>query len=128
MNLDLTSTVNVEDLTNIIKINANHHKKMYEEAVTGWRHDTEKKIRSLLDRLTSPMDISISIPAPKDYSDVYETALNMLTWTTDKTIKLDADSFRNLVMDEWDWSKSWIFSNARYSSTVEEYGKAKKIL
>jgi hypothetical protein len=101
---------------------------MYEESVVGWRQDAERKIKYLLDKLAAPMDISLSIQAPKDYSDVYETALTMLSWTTDETIKLDADSFRNLVMDEWDWSKAWVFSNARYSSSVEEYGRTKKLI
>jgi hypothetical protein len=128
MNLDLKSTVKVLDLVDTLKTNAANHKKMYTEAVTGWRQDAERKIKSLLDKLASPMDISISLPAPRDYSEVYETALQMLAWTTDEVITLDADSFRNLVMDEWDWSKAWVFSNARYSESVTNYGNQKRYL
>lgn len=128
MNLDLKSTVKVLDLIDTLKTNAENHKKMYAESVAGWRQEAERKIKSLLDKLASPMDISISLPAPKDYSDVYDTALKMLAWTTDEEITLDADSFRNLVMDEWDWSKAWVFSNARYSEAVTMYGNQKRYL
>lgn len=127
MNLKMNTNVRVLKLIDTLKQNKDNHKKMYLEAVTGFKKDAKRQLERLLAKIgdNEVADVYLSVGAPKDMSSVYDTAIKMLNWTQDETIELDANTFRNLVMDEWDWMQSWLASNARYSETADVYGKSK---
>ena len=53
---------------------------------------------------------------PVSYADSYTRAIRMLELSVDDVIELEQDVFNQLVLDEWNWKRNFILSNATYKS------------
>ena len=117
-NIDLTINVNKEELLKKLKVNLEEHKKIYKEAVEGFKDHAKKELDSLLSRCDGRQNIYLSLAAPEDHSSAYKTVIGMLEMANDEEIELGAAEFRNLVEDQWDWMENWLLSNSAYSGTA----------
>lgn len=76
---------------------------------------TEKLEKLKKGKVTS---LNFALQPPQDHTDVYDTAIKMLSMHTEATITLDSTQVRNLVMDEWDWKFQFLAANSMYSGTA----------
>ena len=58
--------------------------------------------------------VRCDLVAPKNFSDAYEQAIEMLEWEERDEVELSSYEFRCFVMDKWDWQDEFVASNARY--------------
>ena len=47
---------------------------------------------------------------------------------SEDTIEMSAMDVRTLMMDDWEWMHSFLFSNVRYSNSAAEYAKTKGVV
>lgn len=118
MGIKLSVTVPTTELLTKLKDNLEEHKKIYAEAVDGFKKHARGKLENVLELCDGRQDVYIHIDAPKDYSEVYVSAIGMLEMHKDETIELDADTYRHLAEDKWDWMENFLTSNSRYSRTA----------
>ena len=104
-----------------LRVNLRRHRTIYQEAVVGFNEQARKKLEQVLRRVTGTEDIYLNLTAPKDYSEAYKTAIEMLEWSNDDEITLSASEFRKLAQDKWDWMDTWLASNSAVSETAALY-------
>ena len=103
-----------------LRTNRETHATIVAEARKGYVERARESLRERLDQLESGKIVSraFSLEPPQDHSDVYDTAIQMLELATDDVIEMDSTQVRTLVMDQWDWSRQFLTSNAQYSATA----------
>lgn len=114
-------TVFKRELIATLSENKAKHAAEYEAAMIGWR---EKVLQALVeaDRLfrvdddISGLNVGYTLPAPTNYTEEYDRALEMLRWETADQIQLSEEDFRHLVQNEWAWSRSFNNLSAAYTS------------
>ena len=90
------------------------------EARAGYIEKAKKALLEKLEELKAgkPIHLSTGMIPPPEYLSAYDTAIQMLEWTSDPVITLTATEFRQFVMDEWDWLDTFLSSNSSYSNTA----------
>lgn len=112
--------VNREQLLTELKKNRAQHMTVFEEAKVGYRERALAALRARLDELMSGKltSLQFNLAPPQCNVSAYDTVIQMLEWSKDASIEMDASEFRMLVQDEWDWADAWLLSNATYSPTA----------
>ena len=121
-NISMTTSVDRLKLLLTLKLNLSKHSEIVKEAREGYIKKAMREVeRRLLElRKGRVVTLSFSLSPPVDHSEVYRSAIQMLEWNTEDKIELKADEFRQLVMDEWDWSRSFLVGNSLYSKTASD--------
>lgn len=109
-----------EEILSRLRANRETHAVIVAEARKGYVEKARESLRERLDQLLNGkiVSLSFSLEPPQDHSDVYDTAIQMLELATDDVIEMDSTQVRTLVMDQWDWSRHFLASNAQYSATA----------
>lgn len=119
-NIRMTTTVEKSKLLETLQANLERHRRIVQEARDGYikkaREALEKRLEQL--RTGKLVSLAFSLTPPADYSEVYRNSIEMLQWNTEERIELEADEFRQLVRDEWDWTEHFLHSNRTYSVTA----------
>ncbi|KKN13754.1 hypothetical protein LCGC14_1003040 [marine sediment metagenome] len=114
-------TFKVEDLREIVEKNRDEHRQIFTEAIEGYRMQAVEEIEALLKRATdgsAAFEVRLSLPLPKDHTREYNAVIEMLRLTSDVEVGLNQQEFTQYVMDDWDWMRDFLVSNAAYSMTA----------
>jgi hypothetical protein len=125
-NIRMSTTVSKAQLLETLKANLAKHKEQVAAATAGYIEKAKAEANKIIAQLRkgNPVVVRSSLVIPTDHSEVYENSIRMLEWNVDETITLEADEFRQLVRDEWDWSCHF---NALVSDYTGQFGgKARK--
>jgi hypothetical protein len=111
-------TVKKADLLATMKKNLLKHRQMFLEAQEGYREEVIKHLDSMLKDARDGKNIRtfVSIEAPVDHSDDYETNIVMLEWSVNDTMTITQMQFKNFVLDKWGWSEQFVTTNAVYTA------------
>jgi hypothetical protein len=128
--MQIVSIVDKKEALATLKGNLKRHRAIVEEARAGYIKKAKAKLNAKLDELASGKLASLrfDLQAPEDHTDDYELAIRMLELHSEDTIEMSSTDVRTLMMDEWDWLRGFLFTNARYAKSAEDYGKTKGIL
>ena len=104
--------------------NRAHHLDEFLEALRGYHEAAIGQMVAKLEELKGvKLDVDTDVGGflrfdhsnrPKHFLDAYDDVIEMLTWTNDHNIKIEAHQFRAWVLDKWDWSGEFSASNAAY--------------
>lgn len=112
---DRQITVDKEELLSKLKENRSKHIAEYNEAKEGFHEAYMEKIDDLIKRANDgDYDFRVNITKPESHEREYNTIIKMLEMSIEDKIELDESSFKNLVLDEWDWSQAFIQATALY--------------
>lgn len=130
LNMDLSTWVSRDELLDKLRANLTAHKKIVQEAVTGYIAAAHKELAHRLDQLEAGKVVALTftLQPPQDMSEAYKTVIGMLEMSQDDKIELSVSEYRQLVMDEWDWMDQFLVSNSRYSKLAEFGAGAKGLL
>lgn len=109
-------TVNKQNLIDIITVNRDNHRRMFEEAFDRFKIEVEKNLADRLKQVrkgTVP-SLMISLPVPADHTADYNRIIRMLELSVDSVILLSERDAQSYVMDQWDWSAQFAASTATY--------------
>ena len=123
-NIQMKTTVKRSDLLTALKKNLDNHAKIVAEAREGYVEQARKALTNKLDELKGnrhQTSLVFSLSPPQDYSETYKSAIAMLEWNTADEVTLEADEFRQLVEDKWDWTMNFYATNSNYSSTASAF-------
>lgn len=107
-------------LLETLKRNRAEHRKIFLEALDGYRKEAIKQLEAQLERAKSGKKFSvyISLTQPQDQTKDYDRAIGMLELSLDTEISLPETDYRNYVLDEWNWKAQFLSSNVAYSATA----------
>ena len=122
--IKMTTVVPRHKLLATLRANLAKHSAIVQEARAGYLESAKKALARKMEELQSGKIVALAfhLEPPADYSEVYRNSIEMLEWNTEDMVTLEADEFRNLVRDEWDWVDHFYASNRAYSmSARKEY-------
>jgi hypothetical protein len=109
------------ELLAIVKANKETHVKEFIESVEDYKtlvlktnNDNVKLARS--GDLEKFKKIKAMPPVPVSYEDSYKRAIRMLELSVEDIIEVEEDVFNQLVLDEWNWKRSFLANSTIYKS------------
>jgi hypothetical protein len=119
--IDMSTTVRRLDLLVTLSQNREAHKKIFEEALGGYKKEMIRLLCKMLKDVRKGKRVHhmINLPIPQNMTDQYDTVMKMLEMGTQDEVKLSSSDFRCFVEDKWDWKQNFLLSNARYSNTAQ---------
>lgn len=111
--------VNVKrsDLAKVLGRNRDRHVAQFEAAKIAFR----KKLMDILKRALAKarkgkkVVLPIHLPVPVSYEKEYDRALGMLKMSSDSTVALTEEDYRQFVEDAWDWKHDFLANTVSYS-------------
>jgi hypothetical protein len=127
-NIRMTTTVEKTRLLETLRANMARHQQIVQEARDGYISQAREALEKRLEQLRTGELVSLifHLQPPADYTEVYENSIAMLEWNTADRVELEADEFRQLVRDEWDWTETFLAGNSPYSATALRETRKKK--
>lgn len=121
MNLHQRS-VNVSrvELLKKLKENLTAHRAEYDEAVIAFHARLQDDLKLALKKVKAVQDVEslknfkFHVPFPQNHSADYEEVIEMLEMSVDKSINLDAQSFRAYIKNEWVWRTQFESAKLQY--------------
>jgi hypothetical protein len=110
-------TVEKADLIEIVTKNRGEHRKIFEQAVEGYKKRAVELLEEHIERIKKGKleQVRVSLPVPTDHTADYDRVLKMLDMSVDEEITLDESSFAEYVMDDWDWQRQFLTDSSTYS-------------
>lgn len=113
-------TVNKETLLEELRRNREEHQQIFEEACEGYKTECINQLEEHLENVRSGkvFRVVVSLPTPEEHTKDYDRAIKMLEMSVQDEIVIDEYSFQCYVMDDWQWKRAFLTSNAGYSATA----------
>lgn len=113
-------TIQKDEALKALKSNRKSHRKIFEEAVEGFKNRAEEALSDTLDRIQQGKieAVQVFLPRPVDHSKDYDREIRMLELSVDDTVTLSQQDFASFVMDDWAWRREFVTTNAAYSQTA----------
>ena len=116
-----TVRINKGELVNKLTENRKNHKSEFDKASEGYRAAMITGLTSAIERLKAGENVEFRFDndkPPRDHTEDYDAALKMMEMSVDSTIELYESDFRQIVLDDWEWQRSWKFANSKYITTL----------
>lgn len=126
--MNISTRMAVKDLLEILKTNRERHAELYAEAVEGYCSKGVTALQEKIQKLTALEPVHIAVyncDPPENHTADYDRVIAMLSRTMDTDIKLDEEQYRQLVDDDWDWSRGWANRNSEFSCKTALYASSK---
>lgn len=111
-------TVKVKRVGLLAKVRTNRqkHRKIFEEALEGYREQAIKELDAILAEARAGKRIrrAIALDEPIDQTLEYDRVIAMLEMSIEPTITLSSVAFSNYVLDQWHWSPMVSATNMKY--------------
>lgn len=116
----MTITAWTIDVLQTLRKNRETHATIVAEARQGYVDEAQRVLKERLKQLAEGKIVSLTfqLQPPRDFTNVYNIAITMLELHQNKTIELASEMVRCLVMDEWDWTRDFLFMNSVYSDAA----------
>jgi hypothetical protein len=113
--------INRDELLTIVRANKEKHIADYDASVIDFRAAVLKITKQNLKLAQSDDVAEIAkirpIPMmPTSYADSYTRAIRMLELSVEDVIEVDATTFNQLVLDEWQWKQQFTAMSSTYKS------------
>lgn len=112
-----TITVKKDDLIRTITENRNAHRETFLAAQVKYRERVIEELDARLIEARRPggnINLGFRLPEPVDYTEEYDTALQMLAWEVSDEVELDEQTFSQLVLNRWHWQQHFAASTRSY--------------
>lgn len=109
-----------QDLIETISKNRDEHQRIFDEAVRGYKDQLVKELEAHIERIKrgEVIRVYISFPQPENHTRDYDRILKMLEMTPLEQVELGETQFSQYVLDDWNWKRAFLSTNATYSSSA----------
>lgn len=128
--MGITMSFKKQDLLVKLTENRDTHGEQFKKARKGWlkevAEEAEKiaasakegdlkviKAQNRPPRHDHPMT-TVLFEEPENHTEEYDRVIQMLTMSSDDTIKINDSQFQEYVQDQWGWKEHWTASNSKY--------------
>lgn len=113
-------TTNKTRVLGEIRKNRSQHRKIFEEAIEGYRKQMIEELEARIYALKAGRSVEhhFRFVVPEDHTKDYDRVIQMLEMEVNEEIELDERSFACYVMDDWDWRRDFISNATSYGSVA----------
>lgn len=114
-----TVRVNKAELLERIKKNRADHRKIYEEAMDGWKKAVIAELDDMHRKALEGKDfvLAVRLERPEDHTDEYDTIIELLEMSLDEELELPYHEFANYALDKWGWQGRFLETSMSYGSS-----------
>lgn len=107
-----------DELLRRIEKNRDDHRKIYEEAMAGWKRSVIEALDAAYkDALEGKAyKVAFHLVQPQDHTDEYDTVIELLKASLDDEFELTYGQFSNYVLDKWGWQHDFLDTASSYGS------------
>lgn len=130
MGISFEVTLPTEEVLTQLRVNHANHQKLVAEAREGYIARAQAKLLEKLAQLKEGKPVSLqeyNLTPPRDFAWAYETTIAMLSRHEGPTVRLNADEYRHLIEDVWEWTGQFVSSNSSYSKSTAEWAARRKV-
>jgi len=115
-----TVRVEKEPLLKRIRANKEDHRKIYEEAMEGWKRSVIEELEKAYNDALTGKDfrVVVRLERPEDHTNEYDTVIELLKMSVDEEFELTYVEFSNFVLDKWGWQAGFLRTASSYGSTL----------
>jgi hypothetical protein len=112
-----TVMVRKDELVEIVQKNRQQHGEVFEKAYAKFMQAVERELELRLHRIRrgKNVDLLIRLPEPRNMTESYDRALQMLEMETRDEVELSEQEFQQFVQDDWTWKRE-------FATTASVYG------
>jgi hypothetical protein len=116
----MNTVISKEKLMSIVKDNRDKHRKVFLEAIEGYRKEAINLLEKMIEKLKKGKTVNqyINLPVPEDHTPEYDRVIKMIELDTRGEITLGEEEFAQYVMDDWRWKREWVGTVSNYTSSV----------
>ena len=113
---EMVITVDKAALVATVSKNRDEHRDIFLKAQERFKARVMEELEKRLARARDgrQVDLAIRLPEPVDYTDSYDTVLDMLAWEQGDTVELTREDFERYVRNNWEWAKLWHSNTTSY--------------
>jgi len=121
LGIKMNVTCKTSEVLARLQDNRGKHAKIVAEAREGYIKAAQAELEKRLAKIREGkiVGLTFQLSLPKDCTGAYDTVIEMLQSHQSETIELSATEFRQLMMDQWDWSHEFLYTNAMYSASLK---------
>ena len=111
-----TVMVRKEELVEVLQKNRERHGGVFEESYKKFIKAVESELEARLARIRrgKSVELHIRLPEPRNMTESYDRALQMLEMETRDEIELSEQEFQQFVQDDWTWKREFVSTAASY--------------
>lgn len=108
--------VRKDQLLETLKTNRENHVNTYEEVLQAYFDKSVELLKEHIERISGGAveNVSVNLPAPKNYEEEYDRAIDMIEWHEEEFVELTEREFDELVRDQWSWKRGFTEMSATY--------------
>lgn len=128
---DIVLATAIEGYWDIAKEKIETKQKSLEAQMVAWEEEATRQFNKILNKIEKkePLPFSVSLKAvtidtgldlvyPEDHSADYERAIQMMKSSIYDTVELSSEEYDSYVLNNWEWKKNFVASNATYVNTM----------
>jgi len=112
-----TITVKKDELLATMRENRIAHVEEFQDATVGYKKEVVNQLSDALAKAETGevYQTSFYITEPASFEKDYDQTIGMLEMSVDDEVELDANQYKQWVMDEWSWTGNFKNSTALYA-------------
>ena len=116
-NINDKYTIRRIDLLGRLRINREAHRKIFEQALVGYR----KAVIEVLDKSISDakagkrISLFFNLVEPQDHTSEYDAVIDLFEMVQGDIVEISYGDFLRFVRDTWDWSNQFTASTSFYT-------------
>lgn len=126
---EMIVNVKKDELIAVLKVNRDKHHAVFLAAVEGYRQEAYRILNGYIKMIeegrTPVISVGVLLSRPEDHTKDYEHVIGMLEMHQGDEFRLDYQTYRNYVGDDWSWKRQWAKLSNKYagSSYTTAYGE-----
>lgn len=112
----MTVEVNKERLLTTLRDNRKEHREQFLAAQEVYRtrviEQLDQRLKAIRDG--DPINLYFQLPEPRDYTDDYDTVIEMIEWHEGDKFELEHMDFERFVLNKWQWASEFAASTQAY--------------
>lgn len=112
-----TVTVDKSKLMRTLQKNRKNHRQIFEDALDGWKRALIGALERAVKEAKEGSDYKtfFDLKRPEDHTEDYDYAIGMLRMHVGETVELSEGEYRELVVDNWGWKRSFTATAQAYA-------------
>lgn len=108
--------VSKKDLLKTLRRNKNEHEKQYTKALEKYREKLIEELNEKLERAMAGKTVKhqFLLPIPENFTDRFQTAIEMLEWEVGDIVELDQQDFARYIQNRWEWNERFLANTGSY--------------
>ena len=110
--------VSKKQLLKTLKNNRTNHKRIFEDAMIGFRKAVVKELTTALKQAKNggKLILKVNLIHPISFEEDYNKAIGLLELCVSETVDIDEIDYRNYILDDWGWKSTFSSASSSYSS------------